>query len=174
MSKLFWTGSDVLFATRLIGGRKFPTRKIKYFYFLAHTVFAKIADLVVDGHVVVSEHMIGLLKPLKLKKPFQILIDPPLYPQKFKKKSHEGFNILYYRTIKKNQPFLDWVYGKDIMDSVIDRIDELILVDKISIIEVNGKTDMGKIYPVIDCMIRPNRSDGCPRMVMELVKRKPK
>ena len=55
--KNMWTGSDVLFATRFCGGKKFPTNRSKYLYFLGMMIYAKIADLFVECHYVVSEHL---------------------------------------------------------------------------------------------------------------------
>lgn len=177
-------GSDTLYATRLIGGKKFPTKKSKYLYFLGCTIFAKIADLFVDAHYVVSEHLIEDLKPLKLKKPFKVLVDPPLYTKKFEKKPHKGFNILYYRGLGSNQVFKDWVYGYDIMASIWIRymwswqktskhttknvFDDA--GDYIRIIEVNGDANMEEIFPIVDAMVRPCNHDGNPRMVMECEK----
>ena len=178
MSKLMWTGSDLLFATRLVGGKKFPTKLKKWPYIVAHYVFAKIADLVIDEHYVVSEHLIEELKPLKLKKKISVLIDPPIYVEKFKKIPHKGFNVLYYYRISGNKPFTDWVYGYNVMQSVFNQMGSDVLWFKniiyainypgvINIIEINGDADMKKIFPYIDVMIRPNMHDGAPRLIME-------
>jgi hypothetical protein len=123
-------------------------------------VFTKLADIFCEQHYVVSEHLIAELKPLKLKKKISVLVDPPLHPKKYKKIPHEGFNVLYYRGLGGNQKFKDWVYGKDL-------IDKLRKEQNIKIVEVNGRSDMSMIYPLIDFMVRPNRHDGNPRMVME-------
>ena len=159
--KTLWTGSDVIYAT------KFPkhSKRSKWVYMFCFRIFAKLTDIFCEGHYVVSKHLINELKPLGLKKPIKVLVDPPLYLDKYDKQPHEGFNVLYYRGVGGNQKFKDWVYGKDIMNNidcacVINRIE-------INIIEVNGKDDMSKIYPIIDFMVRPNRHDGNPRMVME-------
>ena len=179
MSKLMWCGSDTLYASRLVGGRKFPTKKSKFIYFLGYTIFAKIADLFVECHYVVAEHLKDNLAPLKLKKEIKVLIDPPQDFPKLKKKKHKGFNVLYYRAVGGNTPFREWVYGFDILNEVLDVLVEdgyctshitgevLNIPDTINIVEVNGKSDMKEILPYIDCYIRPNRGDGAPRMVME-------
>ena len=52
--KLMWTGSDMLYATWAYG-KRFPTKKSKIPYFYGCTLFAKIADLFVEGHYVVSK-----------------------------------------------------------------------------------------------------------------------
>lgn len=170
MSRLMFTGSDILFACRLIGGKRFPTKWTKYFYMLGYTIFIKICDYFVEGFYVVSEHLIDELKPLKLKKPISVLIDPPLYTQRFEKKPHEGFNILYYRGKRGNQPFLDWVYGWDVINNVLLRFSKLYHMGNLNIIQVNGNANMEEIYPIVDVMVRCNRHDGCPRMVMECEK----
>jgi len=159
--KLLWTGSDVLFATRLLGGKKFPTKKSKYIYFFAMTVFAKLADIFIERHYVVSEHLIPEVRPLRLKKKISVLVDPPLYQEPIYKRKHDMFRVLYYRGLGNNQKFLDWVYGYDIIQQLKK------LRRDIHIVEVNGNQDMKYIYPYIDFMVRPNRHDGNPRIVME-------
>ena len=163
MAKLLWTGSDALYATRFIGGSKFPSRKIKYIYFLGYTIFAKIADLFVQSHYVVSEHMINVLKPLKLKKPIEVLIDPPQDVKHIEKVPHKGFNILYYIPISKNRPFTEWCYGYDVFCDVMDYFNNN---NSIRFYVVDGKSPID-IYRLTDLYLRPNRSDGAPRMIME-------
>ena len=160
--KLFWLGSDVLFATRLVGGKKFPTKITKYPYFLGMTVFSKLADKFVEGHYVVSEHLKSELQPLKLRKPIKVLADPPKSLTGVVRKPHNGFNILYYRPVGANQKFIDWVYGKNVASEVGER-----LPDNCSISECNGNMNMDEVYPYIDFVLRPNRHDGNPRMIME-------
>jgi len=154
---LTWTGSDVLYAT------SFPKhfRKIKYIYCFGCRVFAKIADLFVHKHIVVSEHLIDELKPLKLKKPFEVRSNPVKYTEKFKKVNHFSFNVLYYRTKLRNSPFTNWVYGYDIITKLKEEMPE------IHMLEVNGKHDMSLIFPIVDFYARPNRHDGEPRLVRE-------
>jgi len=183
MAKLLFTGSDVLYATRLIGGIKFPTKWTKYLYFAAMTVFVKIADLFVECHYVVSDHLIRELQILKLKKQIKVLVDPPADMEGIERKPHKGINILYYCGKGGNQKFKNWVYGKDIVEQfwvrnldeieyclIKDEIEYISETDGIRIIEVNGSADMKKIYPFVDFYIRPNRHDGAPRMIMECQK----
>lgn len=180
MAKLLFTGSDVLYATRLIGGKKFPTNWTKYFYFLAMTIFAKIADFFVECHYVVSDHLIPELKPLRLKKKIKVLVDTPADLENIKRKNHKGINILYYCPNKGYVPFNNWAYGKDIVEQfwlrncdeieycyLKDEIEYISETDGIRIIEVDGKADLRKVYPFVDFYIRPNRHDGQPRMIME-------
>ena len=155
---LTWTGSDVLYCT------KYPkhSKKTKYLYMFGMRIFAKLADIFCQKHIVVSEHLIAELKPLKLKKPIEVRANHVIYPNPVRKIEHKGFNVLYYRGLGANQKFKDWVYGKDIMNDV-----KLLIEYDINIIEVNGKANMAEVYPIIDFMVRPNRHDGNPRMIRE-------
>ena len=157
--KLMWTGSDVLFATKFLKHSK----KSKWFYMAGMRLFAKIADIFVQQHYVVSEHLIPELSPLKLKKPIYVLVDPPLHIHKYPKIEHKGLNFLYYRPKGSNQPFLDWVYGYDIYKQFQRTLSDM----NINWFVVDGTDDLSKLYPLIDFYIRPNRHDGNPRMIME-------
>ena len=156
-----WTGSDVLFCT------KYPihSKKSKYIYMFCLRIFARIADYFIECHYVVSEHLRAELEPLKFKKPIKVLADPSKYNKPVKKRAHKEFNILYYRGLGSNQKFQDWVYGNDVMQNVYEMLDGE--NKNINLIEVNGNNDMDTIYPFVDFMVRPNRHDGNPRMVME-------
>jgi len=122
-------------------------------------VFAKLADIFCQKHIVVSEHLIEELKPLKLKKPIEVRANPVFYSKPVKKKPHKGFNILFYCAKGSNKRFKEWVYGKDLVERLKDY--------GYNIIEVNGNHDMNEVYPIIDFYVRPNRHDGCPRMIRE-------
>ena len=152
---LTWTGTDVYFLNSIkhVSKRKYP-------YLFCLRIFTRIADFFVQKHVVVTKHLVSELNQFGLKKPIEVMNNPVLYDNKFNKIKHEGFNILYYRGIRGDQNFGDWLYGKDIAY-------ELKKWCEFNIIEVNGKEDMSTIYPIIDFYIRPNRHDGCPRMVRE-------
>ena len=91
--KPIWTGSDVLFLIKYP-----PSRKIKYVYMFCYRIFARILDKFAESHYVVSEHLIRELKQFGIKKDIKVLVDPPMYTQKFGKVKHKGFNILYYLT----------------------------------------------------------------------------
>ena len=124
-------------------------------------IFAKIADLFIQKHLVVSWHLIEELAPLRLKKPIEVRDNPVLHSEKYPKQEHEEFNILYYRGITSNQVFMDWLYGYDIMQQLKKDMPE------ITVIEINGKADMSIVFPHIDFYARPNRHDGCPRLTRE-------
>jgi len=154
---LKWTGSDVLYAT------SFPKhfRKIKYIYCLGCMIFTRIADLFVQKHIVVSEHLINELKPLKLKKPIEVRSNPIKYNKRLEKKKHKEFNVLYYRPRTNNMLFTDWVYGYDIIEQLEKEMPE------ITLFRIDGTTDMTEVFPIIDFYARPNRHDGCPRLTRE-------
>lgn len=156
-----WTSSDVLYATRFVGGKRFPTKKSKYLYFLGMTVFAKLADLFVECHYVVAEHLKLELQSLKLRKSIEVLSDPPKSVTELVRVPHDGFLVLYYRALGANQEYLDWVYGYDIFLRTKRQF------PSVQFVEVNGKSDIKEIYSFCDAYIRPNRHDGSPRMVME-------
>ena len=158
MGKFMWTGSDLLYAN--LGALKHSNIK-KYPYILAYWLFAKVLDFFVEGHYVVSEH---LIKELKTKKKVKVLVDPPLYPNKIEKVKHDDFNVLFYLPVTKNQKFTDWVYGDDIARNVMSRYGD---DTSVFFIYVFGNDDMNRIYPEIDFYLRPNRHDGNPRMIME-------
>ena len=101
---------------------------------------------------------------MNFKKPFKVLVDPPLYPNKIKKIEHDDFNVLFYLPVTKNQKFTDWVYGDDIARNVMSRYGD---DTSVFFIYVFGNDDMNRIYPEIDFYLRPNRHDGNPRMIME-------
>lgn len=161
MAKLIFTGSDVLYATRLIGGKKFPTKYSKYIYFACMTLFVKICDIFVECFYVVSDHLIEELSPLKLKKKILVLVDPPRNVSTEKRIPHEGFCVLYYRPIGSNQKFLDWVYGYDVVVELMD----IFSGSGIWFKGVSGKES--NVYEVADFYLRCNRHDGNPRMIME-------
>jgi len=85
--------------------------------------------------------------------------------KKYPKKDHEGLNVLWYLPLnKKDQEFKDWCYGRDLFNYMKDVFEH----HNINFIEVDGRADMSKIYPIIDVYVRANRSDGqMPRMVLE-------
>jgi len=124
-------------------------------------IFARITDKFVEKHLVVSDHLIEELQSLNFKKPIEVRKNPVNYSEKLEKKSHRGFNVLYYRPETKNMPFTNWVYGYDIMQKLKSKMPE------INVIEVNGNSDMNEVFPIIDFYARPNRHDGCPRLIRE-------
>ena len=97
-----------------------------------------------------------------------MVIDPPLFPDKYRKKLHVGFVVMYYHPPKAclgGETYIHWVYGIDIIKQVKkvykDRTNDIYFL------KVDGSQDMSKIYPVVNYMLRPSRHDGMPRMNIE-------
>jgi len=163
--KLIWTGSDVLYATRF--PKQLPKRK--WIYCLGMKIFAKIADKFVQNHIVVSEHLIKELKPLKLKKSFEVRETPidiiKIDKIKVKRlsinKSARSKTIIYYLPAKGNRDFNKWLYGYDIVCKLQIRFKDHYFH------ALTGKSNMELVYPYVDAYIRPNRHDGNPRVVRE-------
>jgi len=153
--KALWTGSDVIYAT------KYPreSKRSKWVYMFFYKIFVRIMDFFVEEHYVVSEHLKSELP--KLRKKVSVLVDPPKYTRRYRRRKHEGFNVLYYRARGNNQKFTDWIYGYDIYLVIKEMYEDL------NFIEVDGTQDMAEIYPITDFYLRPNRHDGKPRMVIE-------
>lgn len=163
--KLMWTGSDALFATRFLGGRRFPTRWQKYPYMLALTVLAKLADRVIEGHYVASEETARVLTPLKLRAPIRVLNEPARDVSHIKRPPRSkwgAFTVIYYCPLGGNQRFKDWCYGLDIFNEVASALWDTVFFERIY-----GDSDMDEVYRHADFLLRPNRSDGDPRMVRE-------
>ena len=157
--KALWTGSDTIYATQ------YPKhgKKSKWMYMFAYKIFVRIMDVFVEGHYFVADHLVTDDLRKKLKSPILgVLVDPPKYPLELKKKEHKGFNVLYYCPKGRNQKFINWVYGWDIYEKAKKILD-------VNFIHVDGKQDMNEIYPIVDFYLRPNRSDGRPRIIMECV-----
>jgi len=157
--KSYWTGSDVIYAT------KWPKHSLKrkWLYMAAYKVFARIVDIFVESHMVAAPHLIDELKPLRFKKPFEVL-DPPIdygYLKLIERKKHDGVNVLYYKPKWVNEPFRNWIYGIDIINELKEEIQD------VNWIEVDGSQVMSEVYRITDIYLRPNRHDGRPRMVDE-------
>lgn len=146
--KLMWTGTDTLFFS------SWPP--YKWYYVLAVKIFARIADLFVQEHYVVSAHLRPELKGLR--KPIKVLEDPPLYTEPVEKLPHYGINILY---LTKKGRFWEWIYGTDI----VRRLEKAL--PQCTFIGVDGSNNMESVYAITDFYIRPNRHDGHPRMIEE-------
>lgn len=167
--KLLWTGTDVYLQNNYPykSGLKF---KIRTFF---ERIMVKLFEPFIQEHYVVSEHLIPELskhakKPIKVRYDFADSSVPTneclacsrinwIYP----KTPHEGFNVLYYRPKKKNQKFIDWLYGYDIIEKLKSHY------SSINFIEVDGSQDMFEIFPIVDFYLRPNRHDGNPRLIVE-------
>lgn len=153
--KLMWTGSDVLYL-------RFPkqSRKVKYVYFATLWAFAHIADLFVEGHYVVSEHLRDELP--KFRKPVKVLPDPCMDVRHIGRKS-SGI-VLYYCPRTNNQKLTDWIYGRDLYERARLQFADM---EGIEFMHIDGNQDICDIYPHVGLYLRPNRHDGNPRMITE-------
>lgn len=158
--KIIWQGTDSYLLN------KFP-RQMKWskiFYVSALRLFAKISDIFAQEHYSCGQRVENNLKRFGIKKPIKQFKDIVWYPNKFKKKAHKEFNVLYY--FPSNTKWNRWLYGYDFFIVVKDI---LAYNQNIRFIVVDGSQDMNKIYPITDFMIRPTRHDGHPRMIDECI-----
>lgn len=119
-------------------------------------------DIFVDEHYCVSENIVNNVNKFGVKKPISIFGMKINHPTKYKKKKHDGFNIIYYNPAnKKEKSFNRWLYGIDIIEEVKKEIPD------INWIELDGSYDMEKIYTIADFCLRPNRHDGESRIIQE-------
>lgn len=156
--KIIWTGTDSLFLV------KFPKQLkwSKIFYVLALRIFARITDIFTQEHYACGELVYKNLTKFGFNKKIVYFKDVLNYDYVVKK-THEGFNILYYFP-KRNTRFTRWLYGRDVYENIKKLLN---FYSDIHFIEVDGSQDLNEIYPVTDMLIRPNRHDGHPRMVDE-------
>ena len=157
--KLVWTGTDVLYQLQYPPYIRFRF-KVKIFF---ERIITRLIQPFLEGNSAVSENLKEELEGLGYKK-ITVSQIPAVYNKKYPKVKHEGYNVLYYIPKgKKNQKFIEWLYGWDLM------LGYKTLNPTHNIIEVNGDSsvDMSKIYPIIDLYYRPTRHDGMPRMILE-------
>jgi hypothetical protein len=127
-------------------------------------ILFKLIEPLFSEHWIVHERLRKHLLNFGISnRKIKVVIDPPLYPEPFPKEEHAGFNILFYYAIGSDRIFTTWKYGYDIFEQVM----AYPFGFPINWIIVNVGQDMGKIYPVVDCYVRPSRHDGEPRMVLE-------
>lgn len=161
----WWMGTDALKLVKVPPG-KFTWR----FRIYSERLLWKIVEPLITEHWATMPHIKEHLKQFGIKES-KIKIVSRLDTKhevvsknykKYPKKKHSAFNVLYYyRTDPTNQKFKDWCYGRDIFQVLKNKMPE------INWIELDGKQDMSKIFPITDAYIRPNRSDGKSRLVME-------
>ena len=155
--KLMWTGSDVLYQLQYPPFIRFRF-KVKIFF---ERIITRLIQPFLECNVAVSDNLERELRELGYKN-IKVHPDPVKYLKKYPKIAHEGYNVLYYIPKgKKNQKFIEWLYGWDLM------LEYKALNSTHNIIVVNGDADMSKIYPIIDLYYRPTRHDGMPRMILE-------
>jgi len=157
---LTWTGTDVLFQLQYPPYIRFRF-KVKIFF---ERIIARLIQPFIEIHIAVSE---GLKKELESIGYKNIIVRPdPVKYGALEKVEHEGFNVLYYIPKgKKNQKFIEWLYGWDMWLEYQRSVEGTERGHKF--IEVHGDADMSKIYPIVDFYFRPTRHDGDPMMVRE-------
>ena len=158
-----WVGTDALTLTKFP-----PGSRIWYLRILLRRMFYRIAGNLFDVHWVVHKRLTPHLLKIGIHYDrIKVIIDDTICrscENLCSKKKHEDFTILYYAPKRsRNMKFKRWVYGLDI----IDRLKQIDFSFNVRWIEVDGTQDMCSIYPSVDCMVRPSRHDGNPRMVME-------
>ena len=155
--KLMWTGSDVLYQLQYPPFIRFRF-KVKIFF---ERIITRLIQPFLECNVAVSDNLERELRELGYKN-IKVHPDPVKYLKKYPKIAHEGYNVLYYIPKgKKNQKFIEWLYGWDLM------LEYKAHNSTHNIIIVNGDADMSKIYPIIDLYYRPTRHDGASRMIQE-------
>ena len=156
---LMWTGSDVLFLETYPPGTRFLFR-VKIFF---HRIAVRMIQPFLEVNYVVNERLKDKLEARGFRK-MEVFDNKTrvLHATKYEKQQHEGFNVLYYIPVgKRNQKFIDWLYGWD-------RLQEYRIKNpKHNIVMVHGDSDMSKIYPIIDFYYRPTRHDGMSRIILE-------
>jgi len=134
-----WMGTDALTLVRNPPANKIWYLKL-FFYRLKWRILHKIFDEHYIVHERLREHLIEFgINPSKIS----VKIDPPLYDQKFKKKKHKGFNVLYFHPLPNNlggEKYIRWKYGIDFIEKIKDY----------NLVKIDGNQDLSKIYPVID------------------------
>jgi len=154
--KLFWTGTDSLMLVDY-SMRKFSKRP----YWFVFRILIRIIENFIEGHYCDAENIADNLKKFGVKKQIKVFKDKVWYENKYKKKTHEGFNIIYYNPKGRDKQFMIWLYGLDLIEQAKEKF------PLINFMELDGTKDMSLIYPVTDFLLRPNRHDGSSRMRQE-------
>lgn len=158
--KVLWTGTDSLM---LLDMSKRKLRKKPYW--LLFRMFARLLDLFTDEHYCDSDNVAENLRKFKMKSKITVQGNHLLHTKKYPKKKHKGFNIMYYLPKNKMElSFGEWLYGYDIFLIIKKHFKNY---KQINFIELSGKDDMEKVFPIIDFYLRPNRHDGASRLRQE-------
>ncbi len=157
---MFFTGTDSLMLID-VSRRKFK----KKIYWLAFRLLIKIADYFVDEYYCDDENIADNLRQFGISKRISLFRDKLLHTDKYPKKKHTGFNIIYYlpKSIMEKS-FNEWLYGYDIYLTIVQYYEDN---PKINFHLLRGDSDMKNTYPVTDFYLRPNRHDGASRIRQE-------
>lgn len=154
--KLFWTGTDSLM---LIDYSMRKLRKKPYWF--VFRILIRIIDNFIECHYCDSENVADNLRKFGVKNKIEVFRDKLKHNKQYPKKSHKGFNVIYYRPQGGDRHFRKWLYGFDLIDEAKQKLPH------INFIELDGSRDMKQIYPITDFMLRPNRHDGSSRIRQE-------
>lgn len=128
----------------------------------------KIYHRIFDEHWVVHERLRKHLLDFGIDNAkIRVEITPPLYPDKYQKKLHVGFVIMYYHPAPAclgGETYIRWKYGIDYIEQAIEHFFNM---KSIRFMKTDGSQDMAKIYAITDFMLRPSHHDGMPRMNLE-------
>lgn len=158
-----WLGTDAL---TLVENP--PTSSVLWWIkLIAYRWKWKIYHRIFDKHYIVHERLRQHLLDFGIKNSkIEVMIDPPKYTKKYKKKPHKGFNVLYYHpkpACLGGETYIRWKYGIDLIEQLMFYFPS----QKVNYIKINGSQDLSKIYPFIDFYLRPSRHDGLPRINLE-------
>ena len=159
-----WLGTDALILVE-----NPPTSSILwYFKIIVIRWKWKIYHRIFDEHWIVHERLRQHLLDFGIdNSKIKVVIDPPIFPDKYPKKPHGGFVIMYYHPTPAclgGETYIRWKYGIDYIERTIEHFKDM---ESINFWKIDGKQDMSKVYPFIDFMLRPSHHDGMPRMNLE-------
>ncbi|GAI50357.1 unnamed protein product, partial [marine sediment metagenome] len=115
-----WLGTDALTLVK-----NPPTSSILWWIkLIAYRLKWKILHRIFDKHYIVHERLRCHLTEFGINTDkIDVKIDPPKYKEKYKKKVHIGFNILYYHPAPNclgGETYIRWKYGIDFIENVIE------------------------------------------------------
>lgn len=145
----WWVGTDALVQVAYPPGSRIWHIRI-FFERLFWRVFGRFFR-----HWVNSEKLIEYIE--HYSDDIQVMPFPSVY-KIYPKRKHSTFNVLVYLPKKKrNQKYKDWIYGRKIIQGVMD---ELRGLDDIHFIVADGTLDMSEVYPITDLYIKIMRHRG--------------
>ena len=150
----WWMGTDALLLNESPPG-------INKLRVLAHRLKYRVVNETVDTHWAVSERVADNLVKFGVKEGNILIVEHP--PTNQTKLDSEVFVVGYYLPEeRRDQKYKDWVYGKDIIEELIDSYKNT----SVTFFRYTGRESISFLN-VIDCFIRPSRSDGMPRIILK-------
>lgn len=146
-----WIGSDVLLL------RMFPPGRGK-FSVLKHRVKTWLTEPFIDQHWIYGEQLFKEFKQVwSGRKASLRLCRAPI--ESVVKVPYEGVSIAYYHP--KDDVFSRWVYGIDLIELLIKRF------PRVNWVKLDGTLNPKYFFQFLTGYLRPSRSDGLPRLLME-------